>query len=380
MALWTNGNTLKLLENGDSFFNAVLEAIYKAKSEIFFETYIYQWDNIGQKLGEAFTQAVKRGVKIHVLLDSFGSHNFPSEVVKSWQQLGIQVRFYQPLRGLQLLQKATFSRLHRKCIAIDQCVAFIGGINVGDDYLQQPNQPARLDYAVQIEGPLVPRIQKRMSWLFLRQLNDWKSYFPALAPAFSESPPANGQSRAAFVVRTNLAHRKSIEKEYLKAISSAQQSILIANAYFLPGFKLRFRLKQARKRGVRVRLLLQGLPEFWAVKLATQAMYHEFLKHGVEIYEYKPSYLHAKVAVIDNVWSTVGSCNLDPLSLNFNLEANVIIQDNQFANKLQSILETHIQNESVKIEFDSYQHRSLLTRFLQNFCLFFIRWLILPPR
>ncbi len=218
-----------------------------------------------------------------------------------------------------------------------------------------------------------------MSWFFLRQLNDWKSYFSALTLSFNETSISKGPSRAAFVIRTNLAHRRSIEKEYLEAIKNAQKTILIANAYFLPGFRFRFQLKQARKRGVRVQLLLQGLPEFWTVKWATQAMYQEFLRHGVEIYEYKPSYLHAKVAVVDNQWSTVGSCNLDPLSLNFNLEANVIVQDAQFATKLQGVLDTHIQRESVKIELDSFQKRSLLERFLQSCCLFFIRWLIVPP-
>lgn len=380
MTLWTNGNNLELFESGDSFFQAVLKNIREARSDIFFETYIYEWDKIGQELGEAFLQAAARGVRVHVLLDSFGSHNFPPEVMAEWNRLGIRTRFYQSLKkGLGIFRKGAFSHLHRKCIVIDNYVAFVGGINVADDYLQQPDRPARLDYAIQISGPLVSRIHRKMSRFFFQQFKEWKNFFSTLTPSFNEAQRSKGNSRAAFVTRSTFAHRRSIEKEYLKAIESAQKTIVIANAYFLPGFWFRYQLKQARKRGVRVQLLLQGLPEFWTLKWATQAMYQELLKYGVEIYEYEPSYLHAKVAVIDKQWSTVGSSNLDPLSLRFNLEANVLIQDPEFAAQLQDLLETHIQKESVQIELESYQNRGLLARFLQKSCLVFIRWLILLP-
>jgi cardiolipin synthase A/B len=375
MSLWTNGNALVLLENGEDFFQAMLKSIREAKHDIFFESYIFRWDHIGQELGEAFIQAAKRGVKVHILLDHLGSYSFPLEVMKKWNDLGIRIQFYQPLKRFWGMQKTIFPRLHRKCSVIDHRIAFVGGINVADDYLWQSDQPPRLDYAVQIEGPLVSKIYKKIALFCFRQFNDWKSYVSIFTRTFHPRPHSNQNCRAAFVIRSTITHRRRIESEYLKAMMAAKESIIIANAYFLPGFWFRRQLKEARQRGVRVQLLLQGLPDYWIVKWATQAMYQELLQQGIEIYEYKTARLHAKVATIDQQWATVGSCNLDPLSLIFNLEANVIVQNSPFAKKLHERLETHIQKDSKKIALEMHQNQNFIRYFLQHFCLFFIRWL-----
>ena len=266
-------------------------------------------------------------------------------------------------------ERRLLRRLHRKIALIDDRLAFVGGINIIDDHHHPDPEPVRaqlgprFDFAVACEGPLVAAIAfavTRLWWTVLvRQLKRRPTLRPQEPLLVS---PAAGSARAALLLRDNLRNRRTIEHAYLDAFAHAHHDVLIANAYFLPGKKFRDALCAMTERGVRVRLLLQGRIEYRLQHYAQQALYGDLVKCGVEIFEYTPSYLHAKVAVVDENWATVGSSNIDPYSLLLAREANVAVYDNEFARRLRHELEMSIANESTVVDADACARRSWLRR------------------
>jgi cardiolipin synthase len=270
--------------------------------------------------------------------------------------------FYRPKISPWTLKKNRLRRLHCKVTVIDGTIAFVGGINIIDDN-NSPNQvPPRIDYAVRIEGNLLPAISASVHKLWRRmQLMHLHSLYVPPIKEFHHKYHGTSNIKAAFVIRDNILHRHDIENAYLGAIKSAKSEILIANAYFIPGRKFRKALIEAAKRGIKVRLLLQGRKEYFLM-FATHAFYNEFLNNGIEIYEYRKSFMHSKVAVIDKLWTTIGSSNIDPFSLLLAREANIIIQDIAFATELHTDIESLIQNGSVKITPQEWVKTSIVKR------------------
>jgi cardiolipin synthase A/B len=345
-------NHIELLRNGEAYFPALISAIDEAQHEVHLQTYIYEVDTAGKAVGEALKRAAQRGAGVYLLLDGFGSKDMPKSYVHDLQEAGVQVMFYRPKISPWTLKRSRLRRLHRKIAVVDGRRAFVGGINIIDDYNAPDKEPPRIDYAASIEGDLVLQIRasarglwRRIAWSHLRTVD------ARTVPAHRPSLPREMQ--AAYVMRDNLLHRKDIEHAYLKAIKSAKAEILIANAYFVPGKRFRTALIDAAKRGVRVRLLLQGRMEYFLM-FATHAFYAEFLKNGIEIYEYRKSFMHSKVAVIDQQWATVGSSNIDPFSLLLAREANIIVLDKDFAQELSQDIERCIMDGSEQVLSDDW--------------------------
>jgi cardiolipin synthase len=270
-------------------------------------------------------------------------------------------------------------RLHRKLCAIDQHLLFCGGINVLDDFYD-PNhgelQAPRVDFAVAVTGPLAVEAADAMALLWWRVQAGYSARQRHMAAAWEKFKAAGyggrtgttpltaahdtaGGPRTALILRDNLRNRSSIERAYRKAIGKAHQEIIIANAYFLPGGKLRRALINAAKRGVRVTLLLQGRYEYFMQYHAARPVYGALLAAGVEIHEYEAGFLHAKVAVVDGHWATVGSSNLDPLSLLLAREANVVVEDKAFAGQLAGILREAMVSQGRRMEPADHSHRPL---------------------
>lgn len=335
----TTGNKIVLLENGAQYFPALEAAIDGATREIFLESYIFENDDTGKRIASALCRAAQRGVATHLLLDGFGSRALAPDVVARLHRAGVQVLFYRPELGRWRMRRHRLRRLHRKLAVVDGEIAFVGGINIIDD-MDTPDQiPPRYDYAVRVEGPLVEDIAHAAR--HLRGLVAW-SQLKRRGRRRQETqscPASAGDTRAFFLIRDNLRHRHDIEEAYLAAIDGAQQEIVIANAYFLPGRRFRHALASAAQRGVRVVLLLQGRVEYLLLHYASRALYGTLLDAGVEIHEYHHSFLHAKVAVVDGRWATVGSSNIDPFSLLLAREANVVVKDPVFAGELRASLE-----------------------------------------
>lgn len=357
-----SGNNIKLLRSGLEYFPALEQAIQNATSEIYLQAYIYEHDISGIRIGNALIEAVKRGVSVNILLDGFGSQYLPKHYVQTLRDAGVKLMFYRPKISPWTLKKNRLRRLHSKVAVIDSHIAFVGGINIIDDN-NSPNQiPPRIDYAVRIEGNLLPAISasvhklwRRMQFMHLHSL-----YVPQIKVTHHRYHGSNN-IKAAFVIRDNILHRRDIENAYLRAIKAAKSEILIANAYFIPGRKFRKALIDAAKRGIKVRLLLQGRKEYFLM-FATHAFYNEFLNNGIEIYEYRKSFMHSKVAVIDTFWTTIGSSNIDPFSLLLAREANIIIQDKTFAAELHTDIESLIQDGGVKITSQEWVKASIVKR------------------
>ena len=366
---WTDDNAIQLLQNGADFFPALCQAIDAARVSVHLETYIFLPDRTGQRVLHSLEQAARRGVKVRVVVDGFGSADTALDIRDRIVAAGGRCRIYRPeppWYGRLVPSRSRLRRLHRKMAVVDGDIAFVGGINIVDDYDDlDPSDDipaARFDFAVRVRGSLVAYaihaqdlLWVRLNWARLRRHpGDW----PRLRLGLPRPPPAGsaGGQRAALVLRDNVRFRQTFERAYLYGIQQARRDILIANAYFFPGRKFRKALLRAAARGVRVRLLLQGKIEYHMQYYATRALYDQLLRGGIEIHEYMPGYLHAKVAVVDNI-ATVGSSNLDPFSLLLAREANVVVDDQPFAWDLQQRLEDAIAAGGRFVRPLDYQRR-----------------------
>jgi cardiolipin synthase len=357
-----SGNDIKLLRSGHEYFPALEQAIQNATSAIYLQAYIYEHDVSGIRIGNALIEAAQRGISVNILLDGFGSQYLPKHYVQTLRDAGVKLMFYRPKISPWTLKKNRLRRLHCKVAVIDGTIAFVGGINIIDDN-NSPNQiPPRIDYAVRIEGNLLPAISASVHklWRRLQLMHLHSLYVPPIKEVHHRYH-GTSNIKAAFVIRDNILHRRDIENAYLRAIRTASSEILIANAYFIPGRKFRKALIDAAKRGIKVRLLLQGRKEYFLM-FATHAFYNEFLNIGIEIYEYRKSFMHSKVAVIDTFWATIGSSNIDPFSLLLSREANIIIQDKAFATELHTDIESLIQDGGVKITPQEWVKASIIKR------------------
>ena len=359
------GNRVDLLETGAQYFPALVAAIEAAQCEIYLETYIYAADATARHVTTALVRAAERGVKVRVLVDGFGAREFPQELGKVLAAAGVATETYRPEAARLKLRRNRLRRLHRKLAVIDGNVAFVGGINIIDD-TDTPHLGPRFDYAVRVAGPLVAEIHASVRHLW--RLVDWVR-LQHRPPALPASPCAldatAGTMHAAFVVRDNLRHRRDIEEAYLDAIAAARSEVLIASAYFLPGLRFRHVLRAAAGRGVAVTILLQGQVEYALLHYATQALYRKLLADQVRIVEYRAGFLHAKVAVIDGAWATVGSSNIDPFSLLLAREANVMVRDAGFAAELRGSLQRAIDGDAVEITRTDLARGGLFARALR---------------
>jgi len=406
---WKAGNDISLLENGVQLFPALCVAFDAATTSIHVEMYIFRLDLAGKQLLHHLVLAAKRGLKVRVVIDGYGSAAEDDAIVGELQAAGGQCRVYRPepkRLTFRSFDSMRLRRLHRKIVVIDGTVGFVGGINFEDDYSTAASDvrttDPRFDYAVRLTGPIVAELVEALDLLWLRTgkngngdlettqhhpepaQKNWRrlhlKYLRARLKLFKKrrhtvdaSPvAATGHTRAALLLRDNLRYRRTIERAYLFYIASAKTEIIIANAYFLPGGKLRRALIDAANHGVKVRLLLQGKIEYQMQYHATRWIYDLFLRKGIEIYEYLPSFLHAKVAVIDGV-SIVGSSNLDPFSLLLAREANVLIDDAGFTAQLRQSLENAMTRGSRIIELTLYGRRPFLGRIADGLCYLLLR-------
>lgn len=371
---WQSGHTLSLLRNGAEFFPALLAEIHAASVGIRLETYIFEPDEIGLQIVTALMAAAQRGVKVGVLADGFGANNFPKELRQQMQAAGVHFLFFRPEISRFSLKRARLRRLHRKLSCFDGRVAFVGGINllVDDD---GPGLAPRYDYAVRVQGPVVVAVQQTLA----RQWRDtsWAQLKKQLFQSTIASPIAAADGAVArLAVRDNGRNRRAIEKSYITAIDAAKEEIIIANAYFLPGVRLRQALMRAAQRGVNVVLLLQDQRDQALLQYASWVYYRTLLDAGVDIFQYKSGFMHAKVAVIDKEWATVGSSNIDPFSLLLAREANLLVKDVAFATELRADIQLHLQQDAVQVLHEHVKTASFALRWLVWCCYGLVRLML----
>ena len=386
------GHRLKLLKGGAALFDALVQAIDGARAEVMVETYIFEFKGAPIAVAEALERAAGRGVTVRVVVDGIGTGEVPPEWASRWRAAGVRWAVYNPARGWRVLLPPRWRRLHRKLCVVDATICFCGGINLIDDYVDLTHgvldQP-RFDFAVRATGPLVDDAHETMTRLWLRlqvareaRQIDFKATLAAVRKAARAgtdaddpeiaagdlSPPAGPAGPgllAGIVLRDNVRFRKRIEHFYRYAIAQAKREIVIANAYFVPGVALQRSLLRAAKRGVKITLLLQGRYEYFMQHHTSRAMYGVMLDAGIEIIEYAPSFLHCKVAVFDGRHgglATVGSSNLDPLSLLLAREANIFVRDDAFGAELRAHLLEAVKNGGERVEKTAHVTRPFLHR------------------
>ncbi len=386
-----DGNQVELLQGGDELFPRMRAAIAAAQREVWLATYIFHDDPAATTLAVALKEAASRGVAVHVVVDGFGSIKTLAGVRALFADSGVRLEVFRPLdRWYAWLQPGQLRRLHQKLCVCDEQVAFVGGINLIDDRHDMNHgwtDTPRLDYAVQLLGPLAAQVHAttRAMWARAHLWRDWRDEVKAVArsarpvkkamsmvrqlrgvqplPEGARGAQPEGAMRAAFLVRDNLRQRRVIERSYVEAIRRAQHSVDLAVPYFYPGRNFRRTLRHAARRGVKVRLLLQGKVDYRIAALAAHALYDELRANGVRIFEYTPAFLHAKVAVVDDHWATVGSSNIDPLSLLLNLEANVVVRDREFSASLRHRLQ---QAFDLSVEVSGMPERTGWRRWLHR--------------
>jgi len=375
---FTAGNHVRLFCSGDDYFNALVERIDAATQDVVLETYIFCDDVAGKEISAALLRAAKRGVRVRVITDGIGTERLP--LFDEWESHGVGHRVYNP----HLFGRFGFSRTHRKLAVVDDKYAYCGGINIVDDF---DNNGTRLphprwDFALELRGPVVADVRQAFEWQW-RRIRLGHRPLESLQPQPVDAPDlgraagrqlsrlhqgdlrAAGVPCVAFVARDNFVNRRAIERAYLTAIGQAKTEVLLANPYFMPGRRLRRALIYAAQRGVDVRLVI-GRKEFAALDYAVPFLYRSLLKAGVKIAEYEKTMLHGKVAVVDSNWGTVGSSNLDALSLLVNNEANVVLVLDERLHEVRAAI-LNAFDESRRIDPAHYEARPMSERLLNWF-------------
>lgn len=377
------GHRVRLLRGATELVPAMVEAMATARHSISLETYIFDFEGLPLQVAQALEAAAQRGVQVRVVVDGVGTPHIPMEWQRRWRHAGVRWRVFLPLGKLGLLLPSHWRRLHRKLCSIDGDTGFCGGINLIDDHIDRrlgPLNEPRLDFSVMVQGPVVRDMtrtmwllwwrdvaaqdaregQLREAWRALRNIVPKHNWWEWLSrPRLQhELPPVRADGvQVRWVVRDNLRHRRDIERAYIDAIAAAEREVVCAMAYFLPGRSLQRAMIEAVQRGVNVYVLVEGLYEnFWQFH-ASKPLHADLLRHGVRIVEYQPSALHAKVMVVDGEWATVGSSNMDPLSLLMAREANLLVQDSRFGGDMARALHMALQRQGRALSLKDFAHR-----------------------
>jgi cardiolipin synthase len=375
----TKGNKVTLLADGSATYAAMFAAMEKAKDHINIESYIIEDDETGQKFADLLLQKQAEGVRVNLIYDSVGSIKTPAAFFQRLRDGGIEVVEFNPLNPLKTLEEWGLThRDHRKILIADGTVAIIGGINISEVYSSLPfkrqkNETAPIhwrDTDIQIEGPAVAELQKLFLDTWLKQkgaeLSSQQNYFPELKEV--------GNALVRVVGSTPGETNRIPFIMYVSAIVFAEHSIQITNSYFFPDDQIIKALTDAAERGVDVQILLPGTTDSKLALHAQRSYYSKLLKSGVKLYERNNSLLHAKTAVIDKVWSTVGSTNMDFFSLLNNDEVNAVILSREFAVEMEKMFAGDIA-DSKHILWEEWKSRPLLPRIREWFVNLFVRWL-----
>lgn len=359
-------SSVSFLWSGNPFFDSVFQAIEQAQQEIIIQVYILEEDYTGKALLHLLYKAADRGVRINLLLDSFGS-NLSEESINNLKQKGIVFRYFSPI--FNFLNLRIGRRLHHKIIVIDKQLAWVGGINISDNYSGFGVNDPWFDFALKVEGNEVKKIRQYCLNVLSKKIirvNISKS---------KKNTISNLLLR--FIVNDKIRGLNQITASYYNAFRNAENEIIIVASYFLPSFKLMNILKLAAKRGVKIRIFLSQNSDVRLIKNASSFLYTWFFKHKIEIEEYRPSIIHGKLAIVDGEWLTLGSYNLNHLSEYGSLEANIELFNKSLVSELKQQIEKKFENNTEKISQDSHEKKyGFFMRIRISFDYFLARFLM----
>jgi cardiolipin synthase len=349
---YKGGHSIELLRSGENFFSACEKIIDEAKQYIHFQTYIVDDDETGRRIVHALIRAAERGVRVYFLLDAFGGGSFTKEMVSQVEGSCILFRKFSP--GLMSKGFQFSLRLHHKVLLVDGEVAIIGGMNIANRYHGTPDLKEWLDFALLIRGPECAHVL-----FILKSL--WNKAFISRKERSRETVhyPVHYEDDVKIKVLQNNWFRNKIEilKSYRYALKHSRSRMIIFAGYFLPGRNERKLLRNASRRGVDIKIVLSAESDAPVFKKATSFLYDFILRNKIQIYEYIPSNLHAKVATVDGTWSTIGSYNMNHLSDYGSVEMNAAIHDSSFAGQFEELLLDIVEKDCRQVTFEEYSHR-----------------------
>jgi cardiolipin synthase len=368
----TEGNRIVLLDAGQRTFDRMIEAIDEAERFVSLATFIFAADDTGKRFRESLIRASERGVDVRVIIDGVGSIDTPRSFFEPLIRAGAQIHTYHPV-SLWRLRFVIWHRMHRKNLVVDGSKGFCGGLNVHDaPLLSEQGGKGWHDIHAQIEGPAVRDLHRSFlnTWIRVRgQPSGFETLLPHPEPVGDHSVAivsAGGKKKG--------KRRRMIQREYWHAISRARRSIHLWNAYFIPGRGIRRLLRNACARGVDVRVILPERGNHPAVQFASEYLYAKLMRYGVKLLRWPGAMMHAKGAVIDSVWSTVGSYNMDAQSHLHNLELTVTVYSESFGSALETMFERDLR-KCHEVDPEQWGYRPLADRVLQFFCHQFRNWL-----
>ncbi len=350
---WRGHNRLQLLKDGDVFFPRMLAAIAEARHYVLLEMYLFESGRVADRFIDALTDAARRGVVVHVLLDHFGSLGLARHDRQRLRQAGVMALFYNPLHLGQLFNN--FARDHRKLLLLDGGTAFVGGVGITDDFDPVVHAEKRWrETMVEMQGPVVADWQALFTSV-------WNQHAGAAMQPLTSTPVVFEPGARARVTLSAGPLRQESKRMLLRNLRAARQRAWLSTAYFLPGWSVLRALRAAARRGVDVRLLLPGpLTDHPGVRQAGRRYYARLLRNGVRIFEYQPRVLHSKVSLCDRR-ATIGSSNHDRWNQRWNLEANLLVEDAGFVDQVRALFEADF-HASVELEYASWAHRPMWRR------------------
>ncbi len=364
LAGYSSYNKIKLIRGGKPYFDLLLQLIDQAEETIHLQTYIFDDDETGNLVAEALKAAARRKVTVHLLADGYASQVMSKHFIAAMKDAGISFRFFEPF--FKSKNYYFGRRLHHKVFVADTKFALVGGINITNSYNDMPGDPAWLDFALYAEGKIAIDLCV-LCW------KTWNS-FPVkmgITPCEEKKPDFNLKDEEISRVsmrRNDWVRRKNeISATYIEMFRHARWGITIMCSYFLPGKTIRRLLKNAAKRGVKIKVITAGPSDVLVSKYAERWMYDWLLRNKIELYEYQPAVLHAKVAVCDSEWLTIGSYNLNNISTYASIELNVDVRNTDFASETERTLESIIQKDCIAITKEKHVHS-------KNIFKQFIRW------
>ena len=347
------------LLNGDQIFPAMLEAIRNAQKSITFEMYIWSSGDISKQFVEALSERARAGVKVHIIVDTFGSGKLPKMDREALREAGAELVLYNPPQPHKLFH---FNhRTHRKNMVVDGRIGFTGGVCIHDAWSGNAEPDHWRDTHFRVEGPVVGQMQGVFmeNWIQMRsEVLHGHDYFPAL--------PRAGAMRAQFFKSGPRDAAENARLAYELSIAAAKKSIRLAHAYFVPDALLFRALIAARHRGVKVEIIVPSKIDNFAVKKAGRARWRGLLEAGVEFYEYQPTLYHPKIMIVDDIWVTAGSVNFDDRSFNINDEANINVLDAGFAATMIRSFEAD-KRQSRPLYFEAFKRRNIVSKFFDQF-------------
>jgi cardiolipin synthase len=378
--IWVGGNRVNLFTQGDLAFERMLEAIRNARQSVWLEMYWFAADGVGMRFFEALDAAARRGVRVAILYDAWGSFATPRQHFERLRAAGAAVVEFNPISLIeQRFRVASLTRRnHRKLLIADGEIAFTGGLNIADEWTASAQGKRWKDEVVEVTGPVVRNLQLTFldSWREQSEEDTRRGVPPPSLSVDDEATPHSDVSgvNVAVLTQSGLRQRRYAMRAYLQRLRAATETINIANAYFLPNPTLVRCLVAAAKRGVRVRVVVAGKSDVPVVTLASRAVWPKLLRAGVELYAWRQTVLHSKLAVVDGAWVTAGSFNLDYVSMRRNRELNLAIGDTAFAEQVNAEFDAMVA-VSEPVTQAVFHRRPLVVRLLERLAYAFRSWL-----